>query len=105
MIPRPPRSTRTNPLFPYTTRFRSIRRLLVSPDGALSLVPFGWLVPDKKVSLVPSGTTYGVLVAERGARGDGVLHVESPAGPSGTLVTLSLKKPRASAPRPAVEAR
>jgi two-component system sensor histidine kinase RegB len=35
-------------------------------------------------------------------RMDGVLHVESPAGPAGTLVTLSLKKSRPSGQRPAV---
>src|SRR3546814_5391865 len=28
MIRRPPRSTRTDTLFPYTTRFRSVRRVL-----------------------------------------------------------------------------
>src|SRR3546814_10998810 len=30
MIRRPPRSTRTDPLFPYTTRFRSERAMRVS---------------------------------------------------------------------------
>jgi two-component system, sensor histidine kinase RegB len=35
-------------------------------------------------------------------RMDGVLHVESPAGPTGTQVTLSLKKSRPSGQRPAV---
>src|SRR3546814_2676720 len=31
MIRRPPRSTRTDTLFPYTTLFRSLRRLLAHP--------------------------------------------------------------------------
>src|SRR3546814_5690734 len=37
MIRRPPRSTRTDTLFPYTTLFRSQRRiqLCLRPDGAL----------------------------------------------------------------------
>src|SRR3546814_5504029 len=34
MIRRPPRSTRTDTLFPYTTLFRSLdRRLIVAPDA------------------------------------------------------------------------
>src|SRR3546814_8610875 len=33
MIRRPPRSTRTDTLFPYTTLFRSERRRLRPPDG------------------------------------------------------------------------
>src|SRR3546814_1591439 len=43
MIRRPPRSTRTDTLFPYTTLFRSvpaadIKRLLAANDGAKGLV-------------------------------------------------------------------
>src|SRR3546814_14508827 len=35
MIRRPPRSTRTDTLFPYTTLFRSVKRLsLIAPDAA-----------------------------------------------------------------------
>src|SRR3546814_4254968 len=34
MIRRPPRSTRTDTLFPYTTLFRSARGRLVPPDDA-----------------------------------------------------------------------
>src|SRR3546814_10517936 len=33
MIRRPPRSTRTDTLFPYTTLFRSVRRWPLSADG------------------------------------------------------------------------
>src|SRR3546814_18918693 len=33
MIRRPPRSTRTDTLFPYTTLFRSVIVLLIHPDG------------------------------------------------------------------------
>src|SRR3546814_2216833 len=33
MLRRPPRSTRTATLFPYTTLFRSLRRLIAAPRG------------------------------------------------------------------------
>src|SRR3546814_8226914 len=33
MIPRPPRSTRTDTLFPYTTLFRSLRHRLLADGG------------------------------------------------------------------------
>src|SRR3546814_4713392 len=33
MIRRPPRSTRTDPLFPYTTLFRSLADLYAGPDS------------------------------------------------------------------------
>src|SRR3546814_16314707 len=36
MIRRPPRSTRTDTLFPYTTLFRSVRDRLQQPDPALA---------------------------------------------------------------------
>src|SRR3546814_1588637 len=37
MIRRPPRSTRTDTLFPYTTLFRSKAAKLIAPDGPLGL--------------------------------------------------------------------
>src|SRR3546814_20873015 len=40
MIRRPPRSTRTDPLFPYTPLFRSIDRPFAA-IGRLALQPFG----------------------------------------------------------------
>src|SRR3546814_12040384 len=48
MFCRPPRSTRTDTLFPYTTLFRSphadrLRRVLLSPDSAIA--------PDFEVTL------------------------------------------------------
>src|SRR3546814_12653188 len=36
MIRRPPRSTRTDTLFPYTTLFRSLAAIASSPQGLLS---------------------------------------------------------------------
>src|SRR3546814_954378 len=55
MIRRPPRSTRTDPLFPYTTLFRSTgycyggsiawRMAQISPDLAASSAYYGSLLP------------------------------------------------------------
>src|SRR3546814_10223715 len=42
MIRRPPRSTRTDTLFPYTTLFRSIAQVPRVPD-----LPVGGLLPDR----------------------------------------------------------
>ena len=36
---------------------QAVRRLLISPVGALSYVPFGLLVPDRPVLCVPSGSS------------------------------------------------
>ncbi len=55
-----------------------LRRVLVSPDGAVSFVPFGLLLGDREVALVPSGTTHGLLLAERDRRGSGVLALGDP---------------------------
>src|SRR3546814_7510923 len=38
MIRRPPRSTRTDTLFPYTTLFRSAARLTSAPSGSLRAI-------------------------------------------------------------------
>src|SRR3546814_14320324 len=62
MIRRPPISTRTEPLFPYTTLFRSVdgTRLRVERDGALlntvalraagGVQPLRWLVNGRPVA-------------------------------------------------------
>ena len=55
-----------------------ITRVLVSPDGALSYVPFCLLLPDREVVHMPSGTVHGRLVAERMKRGKGVLALGNP---------------------------
>src|SRR3546814_3927944 len=44
MIRRPPRSTRTDTLFPYTTLFRSVDGFIEDEDGQ-----FGWTEPDDEV--------------------------------------------------------
>src|SRR3546814_966493 len=47
MIRRPPRSTRTDPLFPYTTRFRSLVEIIA---GAPEEADFGAFVPHTSVA-------------------------------------------------------
>src|SRR3546814_19792025 len=42
-IRRPPRSTRTDTLFPYTTLFRSVRLCDVAPDGSSKRVTYATL--------------------------------------------------------------
>src|SRR3546814_2793988 len=41
IIRRPPRSTRTDTLFPYTTLFRSANMMLIESTRALKLMDFG----------------------------------------------------------------
>ena len=54
-------------------------RLLVSPEGPLSYVPFSALVPDLPLVVVPSATTYGLLLDGEGTkRGEAVLAVGDP---------------------------
>jgi CHAT domain-containing protein len=55
-----------------------VRRVLVSPDGALAHVPFPAVLPDKQVVCVPSGTTYGILLEEGLIRGRDILAVGDP---------------------------
>ncbi|MCC7136960.1 MAG: tetratricopeptide repeat protein [Planctomycetes bacterium] len=54
------------------------KRVLVSPAGALSYVPFAALMPDRTVAYLPSGTTYRFLREEDGLRGEGVLALGDP---------------------------
>src|SRR3546814_10716167 len=62
MIRRPPRSTRTDPLFPYTTLFRSHRieaeiafRRAIGPIGSISarIVPEGRFVDNATLTYIP----------------------------------------------------
>src|SRR3546814_12961566 len=53
MIRRPPRSTRTDTLFPYTTLFRSVRDDAIVAAAELSdRYITGRLLPDKAVDLL-----------------------------------------------------
>ncbi|MCC7137430.1 MAG: tetratricopeptide repeat protein, partial [Planctomycetes bacterium] len=54
------------------------KRVLVSPTGTLSYVPFAALIPDRTVVYVPSGTTYRLLREEEGLRGEAVLALGDP---------------------------
>lgn len=70
-----------------------ISRVLVSPYGFLSFVPFALLFPDKEVAHVPSGTTLSLLRAAKDEAGDGVLALGDPDyrsqdDPSGALRAL-----------------
>src|SRR3546814_19924785 len=59
MIRRPPRSTRTDTLFPYTTRFRSLPELPKWDDGpssANAMIAFDRVIAD--VAAGADGTAY-----------------------------------------------
>lgn len=55
-----------------------VRRLFVSPMGALCAAPFVLLAPRQEVVYVPSGTTYGVLLEQAKQRGEGILALGDP---------------------------
>ncbi len=80
-------------------------RLLLSPDGALSYVPFALLAGDRDVVCVPSGTTYGILLEDAGKRGEGVLALGDPdygAGKDPREVAM-LRGGRRTVPLPATK--
>src|SRR3546814_9511178 len=52
MVRRPPRSTRTDTLFPYTTRFRSVRGAYARPD-------VGWAAPARRARAQPRYAAQG----------------------------------------------
>jgi tetratricopeptide (TPR) repeat protein len=56
----------------------TVVRAYVSPDGALSYVPFPLLLDGREVAHVPSGTTLGLLLEERRETGEGVLALGDP---------------------------
>lgn len=53
-------------------------RVLVSPDGGLSYVPFVLLMPEWELAYMPSGTMHGLLLDDTGKRGEGVLALGDP---------------------------
>lgn len=53
-------------------------RVLVSPEGALTYVPFALLLGEREVAYVPSGTTYRMLLSDVAGVGTGVLAVGAP---------------------------
>jgi len=54
---------------------KTAKRLILSPAGALFAVPFSALLPGKPIAIVPSATTYGILLDEARKKGTGVLGV------------------------------
>src|SRR3546814_1831595 len=89
MIRRPPRSTRTDTLFPYTTLFRSDRA-----EDACEIADF---LGNQEVALHEALDVQqaGVRV-EAHARRDLLLHVEGEAlvGPAGEIVHVAAKGPQ-----------
>ena len=92
-IPRPrsPRKALVEPL----ALPAGVRRLLVSPDGAIAYVPFAALVsPNVAVALVPSGTVYGMLLEGGARRAEGVLALGDPDYGTGASASVSLRGAR-----------
>src|SRR3546814_1766993 len=85
MIRRPPRSTRTDTLFPYTTRFRSYRRELEDLIAARNLggvvhivggcndMPAVYKLSDVVVSASTDPEGFGRVMAEAQAMGRPVI--------------------------------
>jgi CHAT domain-containing protein/tetratricopeptide (TPR) repeat protein len=69
----------------------SVTRVLVSPDGPLSLVPFSVLFDGREVAEVPSGTAYLALAGARAEKGEQVLALGDPVydGSGGAVATRS----------------
>ena len=61
---------------------KDVTRVLVSPEGALSYVPFAALFDGLEVAYEPSQTTYGLLREDAAKRGDGVLALGDPDYPT-----------------------
>src|SRR3546814_18508777 len=70
MIRRPPRSTRTDTLFPYTTLFRSGRtQKVVVPSFTLMAIAAGkWSVPPEKLLRIANGVDLRRSGGEAGKR-------------------------------------
>src|SRR3546814_2932463 len=71
MIRRPPRSTRTDPLFPYTTLFRSftVEKLVAARPGD-TVETAGWTLRFKQI-LPMAGDNWTALQADMEASRDG----------------------------------
>src|SRR3546814_18561995 len=72
MIRRPPRSTRTDTLFPYTTLFRSLQ----AGHAAVKLLYFAWVrqkvgTPEEDVTLPGDIRDVGALIGWLKRRGEG----------------------------------
>src|SRR3546814_1348752 len=111
MIRRPPRSTRNDTLFPYTTLFRSARRGGREGTGHASFIPqIGGQVAGayrKQETVkrnVPAPGAWGVsasdpLIAQAGASGNGIreakigrAHVRTPVTNANLVCRMQLEK-------------
>src|SRR3546814_11099955 len=86
MIRRPPRSTRTDTVFPYTTLFRSVRRLV----RVVGVVQIELGVPPGRVVLVEDGGVHpfghgAVPTDVRGQQHDAVGRDEAERGEVGAV--------------------
>ncbi len=79
-------------------------RLLVSPDAELWACPFALLLPEREVVFEPSGTVHGLLLADRGKRGKGVLALGDPDYSTGRLSVLRSARPLRRLPATRAEA-
>ncbi len=82
----------------------TLRRILLSPDGDLCLVPPALLLPGYEVACEPSGTVHGLLLAERGKRGEGVLALGDPDYSTGRVSVLRSGRPLGRLPATRAEA-
>src|SRR3546814_15759478 len=89
MIRRPPRSTRTDTLFPYTTLFRSIF-LLDRPQQAARLVEISVVGPavERRETLLPAVGAAAAVGGAIGARG-----VPRHADEEGTIMPIVGRPP------------
>src|SRR3546814_2469116 len=72
MIRRPPRSTRTDTLFPYTTLFRSERSVPDRHPGAGLVAGFA-VIPEVAVGLPPGHLRAAARAAAGGRESDGAI--------------------------------
>src|SRR3546814_16739616 len=103
MIRRPPRSTRTDTLFPYTTLFRSLAHFLVGEGQDMVIAPYGADVRDRfDVERSRQVDPGHARAARLNAWGDSERHAEDAAaiaarGPWTGRTPRTLAKPRRSA--------
>src|SRR3546814_19302658 len=82
MIRRPPRSTRTDTLFPYTTLFRSHGAALVAHENTLGHIGHGGVVDDVDLGIEVVLAAFGGVGDHRPVVGDRALlhHVADAVG-------------------------
>src|SRR3546814_17649114 len=89
MIPRPPRSTRTDTLFPYTTLFRSNSRVeifdnMLADNGTANVMIVGYRYPYDDAKYQPLPRDIAVWANEPGKAGF------APAFPGGAAIAAAM---------------